>query len=469
MKHYDVIIVGAGPAGIFTALELTSLRKDLKILLLEKGEDIEKRICPINTKNISCKACLPCAILSGWGGAGAFSDGKLNLSKDIGGFLLRYIDDKTLEELISYTDSIYLKYGAPHQVYGKDEDEVSKIKSKAEKYGITLIPSRIRHIGTDKCPLILKRIKKELNSHIDILFSQDVKIILTKKEKPIGIKTKGGDNFYGDFIVLAPGREGSLWLEEQARTLGLSLLNNPVDIGVRVELHASVMEHLTRVTYEPKLIFYSKKFNDKVRTFCVNPYGEVVKEYLKGIWSVNGHSYSDKKTENTNFAILVSTQFTEPFNEPIYYGRYIARLANLLGKGALIQRLGDLKAGRRSTHQRIAKGKVKPTLKDATPGDLSFALPYRYISDILEMLKAMDKIAPGVYSSDTLLYGVEVKFYSRQLKLTSNLETEIESLFAVGDGAGVSRGLIQASASGIIAAREILRRIQNSKFKIINF
>ncbi len=460
MKHYDVIIVGAGPAGIFTALELIYANKDLKVLLLEKGKDLDKRTCPLNVKKISCRECFPCAILSGWGGAGAFSDGKLSLSKDVGGFLLRYIDEGFLEELISYTDSIYLKYGAPDKVYGGDTKEVNKIKEDAQRYGLTLIPSRIRHIGTDRCPEVLQRIKKDLNSHVEILFSKDVKAIITKGSTATGIETKDGENIYADFVVLAPGREGSLWLENQAKALELSLLNNPVDIGVRVEVRASVMEHLTRSIYEPKLIFYSKKFHDRVRTFCVNPYGEIVKEYLEGVWTVNGHSYSDKKTENTNFALLVSTQFTEPFNEPIYYGRYIARLANLLGKGVIIQRLGDLKAGRRSTPERIARSNVKPTLKDSTPGDLSFALPYRYITDILEMLKAMDKIAPGVWSSNTLLYGIEVKFYSRQLKLTGSLETEIENLFAVGDGAGVSRGLIQASASGVVAAREILRRIR---------
>jgi uncharacterized FAD-dependent dehydrogenase len=275
----------------------------------------------------------------------------------------------------------------------------------------------------------------------------------------VGVRLKDGKRLYSEFVILAPGREGSRWLERESRRLHLTLLKNPVDIGVRVEIPAAVFEPLTKITYEPKLIFHSRKFNDKVRTFCVNPYGEVVKEYLKGIWTVNGHSYANRRTNNTNFALLVSTSFTEPFDEPILYGRYIAELANLLGKGVIVQRLGDLQQGRRSTHERILEGGVQPTLKDATPGDLSFVIPYRYISDILEMLKALDKIAPGVNSGNTLLYGAEVKFYSMLPKLTESLETEIDNLFAVGDGAGVSRGLIQASVSGVVAAREILRRL----------
>jgi len=458
-QYYDVIIVGAGPAGIFAALEMVSSPRPPRILILEKGKDIDRRICPANIRGVSCTACSDCALLSGWGGAGAFSDGKLSLSKDIGGNLSRYVEESTLNELINYVDSLYIKYGAPRKVYGDNEKRIGLIKKKAAEYGLTLIPSMIRHIGTDRCPLILKRMKADIDPRVDIAFSTNVKRVIFSDKSVRGVETSKGKTFYADFLILAPGREGALWLEEQARMMNLSLLRNPVDIGVRVEVPATIFEPLTRVVYEPKLIFHSKRFNDRIRTFCVNPYGEVVKEYVKGIWTVNGHSYSNKKTTNTNFAILVSTNFTEPFDEPHLYGRSIARLANLLGNDILLQRLGDLRAGRRSTPLRIARGQVKPTLRDATPGDLSFVLPYRYITDMLEMLKALDRIAPGVNSPHTLLYGVEVKFYSRQLKLNSNLETEMENLFAIGDGAGVSRGLIQASASGIIAAREILKRI----------
>lgn len=460
MKKYDVMIVGAGPAGIFSAMELIENNKGLKVLIVEKGKDIDKRQCPMEIRDISCNKCPECDLLSGWGGAGAFSDGKLNLSPDVGGFLSRYIDKETLLSLIDYVDRIYVKMGAPEEVYGTDAETIRELERLASKNDLILIPSKIRHIGTDMCRGLLKKMKENLNHRVDSLFDFEAENILTEGGKVKGVRLKNGEEVFSDFVILAPGREGSRWLEGEVKALKLTLLQNPVDIGVRVEVPASVFEHLTNATYEPKLIYYSKLFDDRVRTFCVNPYGEVVKEYLKGIWTVNGHSYAHRKTNNTNFALLVSTVFTEPFNEPISYGAYIARLANFLGQGVIVQRLGDLHSGRRSTHERIAKGIVQPTLRDVTPGDLSFVIPYRYLSDIIEMLEALDRIAPGVNSRHTLLYGVEVKFYSMQLKLTNNLETEIANLFAVGDGAGVSRGLVQASVSGVIAAREVLRRLK---------
>ncbi len=458
MKKHDVIIVGAGPAGIFCALELLKNNDALRILIIEKGKDIAERACPMKKKSVSCLECAECDLLSGWGGAGAFSDGKLSLSPSVGGHLSRYIEKEDLRELIEYVDAVYREYGAPDFTYGEDGERISALQKNASKYDLILVPSRIRHIGTDRCKNVLQNIRNYLDERTTIKFLDSAMELIKENGTIKGVITEKGERFHADYIVVAPGREGSQWLENQAKGLDLTLLNNPVDIGVRVELPASVFEPLTKITYEPKLLFYTKKFHDMVRTFCVNPYGEVVKEHLKGVWTVNGHSYASHKTDNTNFALLVSTFFTEPFHEPISYGRYVARLANFLGQGVLLQRLGDLQKGRRSTWERINKGIVRPTLADVTPGDLSFAMPYRYLSNILEMLEALDNIAPGVNSPHTLLYGMEVKFYSMQIKLNSTLQTEIENLFAIGDGAGVSRGLIQASASGVIAAREICNR-----------
>lgn len=458
--RYDIIIVGAGPAGIFALRELVKNAEKLDILVVEKGKDIEKRKCPLSEGAQKCLACNPCNLLSGWGGAGAFSDGKLSLSTEVGGNLKDFIPEVNLRALIGYVDSQYIAFGAPERVYGEPSEEFEALKKKASLNDLILINNPVRHIGTDRCREVLVKMRQALDSKADFLFNRRVRNFLHEQGRIRGIKLEDGTEVRANFVIVGPGREGSRWFEREARRLGLSLLKNPVDLGLRVEVPAEVMAPLTEVTYEPKLIYYSKSFDDKVRTFCVNPCGEVVKEHLKGVWTVNGHSYSERKTDNTNFAVLVSTYFTEPFNEPISYGRYIARLANFLGKGVIVQRLGDLRQGRRSTHERIRKGLVRPTLEDATPGDLSFALPYRYMQDILEMLEAMDGLVPGVNSRHTLLYGIEVKFYSRQVKLTEELETEIEGLFAVGDGAGVSRGLIQASVSGVIAARAVLKRLQ---------
>jgi uncharacterized FAD-dependent dehydrogenase len=458
-SSYDVIIIGSGPAGIFAALELVK-NAPLKILMVEKGSDIDRRSCPMIESSVPCVQCSLCSILCGWGGAGAYSDGKLTLNTDVGGWLKEYVPEEDLASLIGYADSVYRSFGAGVEIYGGNVDAVNRLKKRAAGYNLELIPARIRHIGTEMCRNVLKNIREYLTGKIDLLFDKPVKRILTTNGEATGVEIGDGSVFLAPVVIASVGREGSSWLSLEAKRLGLSLQTNPVDIGIRIELPAVIMKEITDITYEGKFIYYSRRFHDRVRTFCMNPYGEVVQEYSEGIFSVNGHSYKNRKTENTNFAVLVSTDFTKPFNDPISYGRHIAGLANLLGNGVIVQRLGDLKMGRRSTPERITEGSVRPTLGEATPGDLSFVLPYRHLSNITAMLEALDNIAPGMNSGDTLLYGVEVKFYSLKLKLTAALETEIKNLFAVGDGAGVTRGLIQASISGVVASREVLKRIR---------
>ena len=452
----DVIIVGAGPAGIFSALELTK-KNNLNVLVLDRGPEIDQRRCP-SSRGLECRHCEPCSILSGWGGAGAYSDGKLTLSTEVGGWLNQYVSEKELEDLVKYVDQIYLKFGASEQVYGGDSDEVDEIERQAAAAGMRLIRQQVRHMGTEKCADTLRMMRKELDDKITFMPKTDVKALIAENHVVKGVETVEGEKYYGKYVIVAPGRGGAEWLQTEAQIRGLKTVNNPVDVGVRVEVSATALERLTKILYEPKLIYYSKIFDDMVRTFCVSPYGEVTTESYDGVLTVNGGSYAERTTENTNFAVLVSTSFTEPFKEPIAYGKYIARLSNLLSGGVMVQRLGDLVAGRRSTPERIGRSVITPSLKNATPGDLSFVLPYRYLADIREMLQALDVIAPGVHSRDTLLYGVEVKFYSSHLQLTNSLESKISNLFTIGDGAGVTRGLIQASASGVIVGREIRKR-----------
>lgn len=459
-KKYDVIVIGAGPAGIFTALEIIEKKPNTRILVLEKGRNIEKRSCPINKTTDKCIQCKPCAIVNGWGGAGAFSDGKLTLTTEFGGVLDKYISKKKLEELIEYIDSIYVRFGGTEEVHGTNHEKVIEIEKRAASADLKLVPALVKHLGTDKNYEILKKMQHYLEDKIEIKFMKPVKKILVENRIAIGVETLDGETFYSEYIVASPGREGSEWFRKECERLELGLKNNAVDVGVRVEVPAVVMKDITDVVYESKLIYYTKSFDDRVRTFCMNPYGEVVVENNDGIKTVNGHSYADKRTSNTNFALLVSKEFTEPFNSPIAYGKYIASLANMLGEGVIVQRLGDLLDGRRTTKTRLERSLVQPTLVDATPGDLSLVLPYRFLKDIIEMLQAMDKVAPGVYSKHTLLYGVEVKFYSSRVDLNEKLETEIENLFAGGDGAGITRGLAQASAAGIVIATEIINRIK---------
>lgn len=462
-QKYDVIITGGGPAAIFAALELSGA-SDLTILLIEKGRDIDRRQCPARDGDGFCISCPLCNLVCGLGGAGAFSDGKLTLSSRVGGRLSDYLGESQTEALIHYADDIYLRFGAPPRLYGTGK-KVSQLQKKAEIAGLKLIPVPVRHLGTEHCRLVLKAMWNNLSPRIDYRLETEVCRISVEGGRAKGVETRGGEKFDCDYLILAPGREGADWLATEAERLKLTMHTNPVDVGVRVEVPAEAMAGLTDYLYESKLEFISRSFDDRVRTFCMCPGGEVIMESTGGcdpVITVNGHSYAERKTDNTNFALLVSTAFTKPFNQPIAYGKYLARLANILSGGVLLQRLGDLQAGRRSTRERIEQGLVKPTLKDATPGDLSFALPYRYLTDIMEMLQTMDKLAPGVASPHTLLYGIEVKFYSSRPELSPALETEVGNMFAVGDGAGVSRGLIQASVSGVVAAREILKRSKPS-------
>ncbi len=456
---YNVAIVGAGPAGIFAALEIMKLKPDWKVILIEKGQKIEKRKCLLREGYAKCPNCKKCGLLCGWGGAGAFSDGKLTLTPDVGGHLLDYMSRDKVEDLIKYSDDLYLKFGATEEVFGTDYNTFRELEREASLAELKLVYSPVRHLGTERSLDVLKNMQDYLDERITIRNDVSARNLIVECEQVKGLILDNGEEIRAEYTIIAPGREGADWLTKEFSQNKIGMVNNAVDVGVRVELPAPVFEPITSKLYESKLIYHSPTFGDEVRTFCMNPNGEVVQENYNGIATVNGHSYAEKTTNNTNFALLVSERFTEPFKEPIQYGQHIASLANMLAGGILVQRFGDLLDGRRSTPERIKASILTPTLTCATPGDLSLVIPYRQMTSIIEMLYALDKIAPGTASRYTLLYGIEVKFYSARVKLTDELETEgVKNLFAIGDGAGVTRGLMQASASGVHAARVICGR-----------
>ncbi len=461
--NYNVAIVGGGPAAIFAAYEFVMKYPELSVSIIEAGNAIDKRFCPLAAKKVDhCINCKPCSIMSGFGGAGAFSDGKYNFTTEFGGWLNEYLPEDKVIELIDYVDELNCRHGAPGEYFTTKNSEIGR---QALKYDLHLLNAKVRHLGTENNLVIMENIYKFLlEKGVDIHCNTAVEKIIRLENGTFQLKLDKGEDVTCTYLISAPGRAGAEWFTEQCKELGLSFINNQVDIGVRVEVPADVFKHITDEVYEAKILYRTERYNDVVRTFCMNPYGYVVAENTDGIITVNGHSFRDPAlhSKNTNFALLVSSKFTEPFHEPLQYGKRIASFSNMLGGGVLVQRFGDLINGRRTNEKRMAKSFTKPTLS-ATPGDLSLVLPKRQLDDIIEMIYALDKIAPGMANADTLLYGVEVKFYSARLELDSNLETKIPNMFAIGDGAGITRGLSQASASGVWTARIIGERAKAAK------
>lgn len=454
MKHYDVIIIGAGPGGIFSAYELVKLNPALKIGVFETGYPLKKRRCPIDGEKVkSCINCKSCSIMSGFGGAGAFSDGKYNITNDFGGTLYEYIGKRKATELMEYVDEINMQYGGEGtKLYSTAG---SKFKKQCMQHGLHLLDASVRHLGTDINYVVLENLYTYLQDKVDFFFETPVEKI-EKTDKFFCVLCAKGE-FTCDKCVVSVGRSGSKWMEQVCNDLQIPTKSNRVDIGVRVELPAEIFSHLTDELYESKIVYCTQKYGDRVRTFCMNPKGAVVSENTNGIVTVNGHSYEDpaKQTQNTNFALLVAKHFSEPFRDSNGYGESIARLSNMLGGGVMVQRFGDLINGRRSTPKRIEESFTVPTMS-ATPGDLSLVLPKRILDGIIEMIYALDKIAPGTANDDTLLYGVEVKFYNMEVEVDKHLQSRHEGLYVIGDGSGITHSLSHASASGVYVARHIV-------------
>ena len=456
-ENYDVAIIGGGPAAVFAAYEFTLKYPTVSLIMLEEGNPIERRQCPLAAKKVDhCLRCVPCDIMRGFGGAGAFSDGKYNITNDFGGTLYEHIGKKEALDLMRYVDDINVAYG------GQDTKMYSTAGTKFKKLcmqnKLKLLDASVRHLGTDINYVVLENLYAKLKEHVDFHFNTPVERLEVLEDR-YRIITKNDTTDCSKCIV-SVGRSGSKWMEQICKELDIPTKSNRVDLGVRVELPAVIFSHLTDELYESKIVYRTEKFEDNVRTFCMNPYGIVVNENTNGIVTANGHSYEDpsKQTENTNFALLVAKHFSEPFKDSNGYGESIARLSNMLGGGVIVQRFGDLVRGRRSTVARIEEGMVRPTLA-ATPGDLSLVLPKRILDGIIEMIYALDKIAPGTANDDTLLYGVEVKFYNMEVDIDENLESRYKGLYIIGDGSGVTHSLSHASASGVYVARQIVENL----------
>lgn len=456
MKNYDVVIIGAGPGGIFSAYELMQLNKDIKIAVFESGFELSKRHCPIDGNKVkSCVSCKTCSIMKGFGGAGAFSDGKYNITNDFGGTLYEKIGKEKAMELMRYVDDINMANGGEGtKMYSTAQTHFKKV---CIQHKLNLLDASVRHLGTDINYVVLGNLYEKMKDSIDFYFNTEVQEIKIA-DKGYDVVTEK-DVYHCDDCVVSVGRSGSKWMEKTCKSLNIPTKSNRVDIGVRVEIPAVVFSHLTDELYESKIVYRTEKFEDNVRTFCMNPNGIVVNENTNGIITVNGHSYEgdNLKTGNTNFALLVAKKFSEPFKDSNGYGESIARLSNMLGGGVLVQRFGDLIRGRRSNEKRMEENTVRPTLA-ATPGDLSLVIPKRILDGIIEMIYALDKIAPGTANDDTLLYGVEVKFYNMQVDVNEKLETQYPGLYIIGDGSGITHSLSHASASGVFVAREIANR-----------
>lgn len=453
MKDYDIVVVGAGAAGAFLSYELTKLKTKKKVLVIDGGRKVENRTCPISEGKVDhCIGCKPCNIMYGFGGAGTLSDGKYNITTNFGGDLHRYVGEDKAMELMEYVDSVLMDFdgGDDLDLYSTDKND---LKTKCLRHDLHLLDAKVRHFGTDRNKVILQKMYDYVKDTIDFKFSTMVEDVSYEDGRYM-LKTDKGEVFSSEDLVLAAGRSGSKWIGDVCDKFGIKSMRNRVDIGLRVEVPAEVFKHITDDVYEAKIVYQTKQYNDIVRTFCMNPYGHVVTENTNGVLTVNGHSFTDPKLQsgNTNFALLVTNRFTEPFKDSNEYGESIAKLSNMLGGGVLMQRFGDLVKGRRSSDRRMVKSFTKPTMK-ATPGDLSLVMPKRQLDDIIEMIYQLDKIAPGMANDDTLLYGIEVKFYNSEIEVDEKFESAQKGLYCIGDGSGATHSLSQASACGIEVAR----------------